>query len=1265
MQFAKGGPEVPERLLQLHEDGQVVFFCGAGISYPASLPGFRGLVKQLYCRLDMTPNRVECAAIKAGQFDIAIGQLEARTPGNRRAVREAVAEILTPQRTDPEATATHEALLTLGKDREGRTRLTTTNFDRLFETVIEEKSLTVRRYPAPLLPVPKQRWDGLVYLHGLLDPPPSPSPDNLDTLVLSSGDFGLAYLTERWAARFVSELFRRYTVCFIGYSINDPVLRYMMDALAADHMLGEAPQKMFAFADHAEGNETASEEEWQAKNVTPILYRDENAHEHLHSTIRAWAEAYHYRVRAKERIVDEYVRAQPVASTKEDNFVGRLLWALSDPSGLPARRFADFNPVPSLDWLDYLSEERFENADLPRFGVLPNAYDDPLRFSLTDRPSPYHLAPRMRLVDTGTWTFDWDEVMWHLARWLTRHLDNPDLLLWLAKRGGPLRRELAQLIERRLDELGRLEAKGDATELARLRAGASDAIPRPRMRTLWRLLVSGQVRTPLDSLTLLDWTERFRREGLTTTLRLELRAKLTPRVVLREAFRFPPELLGEDEPDTVTEPVEWEIVLSANHVHYAQRELPDDERWATALPELLPDFTGLLRDALDLMRELGGADDTSDFSRIHQPSIAEHPQNRHLHDWTSLVDLTRDAWMATTRHDPERARLAAEGWHRTPYPLFRRLAFFAAAQNAIISPQVALDWLLAEDGWWLWSIETQHEAIGLLVALAPRLDTPALLSLQRVILHGPPRDMFVKGTEPDTWTRIRDRETWLRLAQLEQSATKLDESTQSRLDDLSEEHPEWALADDQSDEFPNWTDDGRKWIKFTPTPRGRRELLEWLEKHPRSDHWHEDDWRERCRKHFCTTAWALRASARNGFWPPQRWSEALHVWVDEGLTAASWRNLGPVLLGTPDKHLKELVRTVSWWLRAIAEAKTFEGQDDAFLALCNRVLAQADKDDEEPDDVVGRAINHPAGQTTHALLKWWYQTPLEDGQGLPDALKATFTTVCDTRVGKFRHGRVLLAAHVMALFRVDPDWAKQYLLPLFEWNRSDLEARSAWEGFLWTPRLNRALVNELKPAFLQTAHHYEALGKHAGQYATVLTFATLELRDMFTTPELAIATRALPRDGLEHAAEALVVALEAAGDRREDYWTDRVGPYLKSTWPRTTDITSRAMAESLARLSLAAGSEFPQAYAQVRPWMKPIAFPDQLVDRIHESGICADSPEPALDLLRKIMDHNAQCPRTDLEKCLKALRTADPSLENDPRFTWLVDYLRQHGGDWD
>jgi hypothetical protein len=179
--------------------------------------------------------------------------------------------------------------------------------------------------------------------------------------------------------------------------------------------------------------------------------------------------------------------------------------------------------------------------------------------------------------------------------------------------------------------------------------------------------------------------------------------------------------------------------------------------------------------------------------------------------------------------------------------------------------------------------------------------------------------------------------------------------------------------------------------------------------------------------------------------------------------------------------------------------------------------------------------------------------PIEDGQGLSQELKPTFIELCDTQIDKFRHGRVLLAAHVIALFRVDREWATQHLLPLFDWHRSEAEARAAWEGFLWSPRLYRALMEVLKPAFLDTARHFAALGKHDGQYASLLTFAALDPGDTFTTAELAAATRALPPDGLHEAAQALVRALEGAGDRRADYWTNRVIPYLHAIWPKTRD----------------------------------------------------------------------------------------------------------------
>jgi hypothetical protein len=1052
MQFVRHGPDIPERLLQAHEDGRVVFFCGAGISYPARLPGFAGLVAKVYEALAATPNAVQQAAIKAGQFDTAIGLLEADIVGGRETVRRALAGILAPDLSAPNATATHDALLTLGKCRDGNTRLITTNFDRLFEEVIAAKSLPIERFQAPLLPVPKNRWDGLVYLHGLLSAAPTAS--ELDRLVVSSGDFGLAYLTERWAARFVSELFRNYTVCFVGYSINDPVLRYMMDALAADRLLGESPPEMFAFGSFSKGKEEERANEWRAKNVTPILYREHNRHAYLHKTLRAWAETYRDGVRGKERIVVECAMARPLASTRQDDFVGRLLWALSDPGGLPAKRFADLDPVPSLDWLEPLSEERYQHADLGRFGVPPRTtVDDMLTFSLTRRPSPYPLAMSMSIVDAGARGSRWDEVMRQLARWLIRHLDDPGLLLWLVKRGGQLHDDLVWWIEHRLDELAKREREGNSAELARIREGAPNAIPGPRMRTLWRLLLTGRVKSWLRDFDLYRWCERFKRDGLTATLRLELREMLTPRVSLREPFRWPAEDGEAREPERIQELVQWEIVLSVNHVHSSLRDLPKDERWDAALPELLSDVSALLRDVLDLMRELGSAQDRSDQSYLHQPSISEHTQNRDFRDWTALIDLTRDAWLATVAQSPARAALVAQSWWHTPYPLFRRLAFFAAAQDNVIPLRQALDWLLADNYWWLWSVETERETMRLLVALAPQLDAVTLLELERALVAGPPPDMFKDDIDQERWTRIADREIWLRLAKIAEAGAVLGAASNERLEGLSALYPEWTLAADQSDEFPYWMGDGDEWRKFVATPRHRRELIEWLKQHPSTDHWQEDDWRQRCRDNFATTACALRALAGENVWPTDRWREALQAWSEEKLLKRSWRYMAPILATAPDEVLQTLAHGASWWLQAIA--KTFVGHEANFFTLARRILALDHQDGVDIDDPVGRAINHPVGHITEALLRWWYRRSLEDGQGLPDDIKPTFTELCDTQIDKYRHGRVLLAAHVIALFRVDSEWATQHLLPLFVWQRSEAEAGAAWEGFLWSPRLYR------------------------------------------------------------------------------------------------------------------------------------------------------------------------------------------------------------------
>lgn len=685
MQFITNGPDIPDALLQAHEEGRVVFFCGAGISYPAGLPLFKGLVDDIYKKLGATREPLEEEAYARWQYDATLDLLERRVAGQRLAVRKALSQILKPNLRLKGATDSHTALLQLARCRNNALRLVTTNFDPIFELVAKRKKQKHNSYVAPMLPIPKNsRWDGVVYLHGRL--PDKPDQGALNRMVLTSGDFGLAYLTERWAARFVSELFRNYVVCFVGYSINDPVMRYMMDALAADRMLGEVTLQAYAFGEYSHGQEDKKMNEWGAKGVTPILYevpKGTNNHSALHQTLKAWSETYRDGVLGKERIVVDYAMANPAASTKQDDFVGRMLWAISHESGLPAKRFAEISPAPPLSWLEAFSSDRFQHDALSRFGVPPQSEtDEKLRFSLIHRPAPYHRAPRMALASIGTTYSQWDDVMFQLARWLIRHLNDPTLIIWLTQRGGQLDERLAGMIQTELERLSRLHQEDKKIELNEIRSNSPNAIPDPSIQKLWHLMLAGQIKQPRAPFhkNLFNWKERLKYNGLNSTLRLELRELLEPKIILKQPFRWLNQDEHNTEPKNLKQMVDWELVLNSDHL---RSYFPDsfDEHWRKAFPELLSEFQKLLCDALDLFKELGESDGEWDRSYYDLPSIHKHWQNRGFHDWVFLIEFLRDAWTVTLESDPRRATRIALEWFDLPYVTFKRLALFAASQD--------------------------------------------------------------------------------------------------------------------------------------------------------------------------------------------------------------------------------------------------------------------------------------------------------------------------------------------------------------------------------------------------------------------------------------------------------------------------------------------------------------------------------------------------------------------------------------------------------
>jgi len=92
-------------------------------------------------------------------------------------------------------------------------------------------------------------------------------------------------------------------------------------------------------------------------------------------------------------------------------------------------------------------------------------------------------------------------------------------------------------------------------------------------------------------------------------------------------------------------------------------------------------------------------------------------------------------------------------------------------------------------------------------------------------------------------------------------------------------------------------------------------------------------------------------------------------------------------------------------------------------------------------------------------------------------------------------------------------------------------------------------------------------------------------------------------------AQALSQALEGAGEQREDYWKNRVRPFWQEVWPKSRNLASNSIAESLAVLSIAAGGEFPSALAAVVDWLRPIEHLHYVVHKLDESGLCARFPK--------------------------------------------------------
>jgi len=273
MRFTADDLDIPDSLINLHSRNELVIFVGAGVSakaYPLQkkntyYPTFKDLVLGIACRLGKTLSDKENRLLEQGFSDRILGEWQ----GSNENVHAIAAEILQEnekgQRID-----LHRSIISLFSE-ELAPRIVTTNFDNLLRFALEQEGFISdprwKIFEAPALPpANKNGFKGICFLHGCVGKP--------EDMILTDKDIGRAYMDEGWALRFAHSLFQNFNVLFIGYSLEDPPLRYLSLALEGKNKKEQDEKKHWALLPRPKNEKKRLnlERDWKRRGVEPIWF---------------------------------------------------------------------------------------------------------------------------------------------------------------------------------------------------------------------------------------------------------------------------------------------------------------------------------------------------------------------------------------------------------------------------------------------------------------------------------------------------------------------------------------------------------------------------------------------------------------------------------------------------------------------------------------------------------------------------------------------------------------------------------------------------------------------------------------------------------------------------------------------------------------------------------------------------------------------------------------------------------------------------------
>lgn len=1208
------GPEIPEVLLNELEDGKVVFFCGAGISMgpESKLPSFKKLVCQIYRSNNLIPSEVEKNKLKNNSWDKALDLLENRL--GKKQLRETVIKLLS--KPPQGKLSLHKALIELSKNETGL-RLVTTNFDNRFvEAGVDKNMVDV----APKLPIPKfYDWSSLVHLHGSISLGGEDS-----SLVLTSADFGLGYSTERWAVRFVTELFRTFTVVFVGYDLNDLPLQYIIDALAKKRESEEQVKKVYAFADYDGLDDSMSivSKKWESKNVIPIVYNKKENYRLLRDTIIEWAHLKRNPNKYRSEIaINEMKHAM---SNLEGYASKRVLWALQDP--VAAKTLAD-KPA-EFDENEFVKIERWLNI-FSKGNLLHNNASGISQIA-SDQTQTKNL-----IIDYGPWMIDpktIDQIQRHLAVWMAKHLHVPQLLTWVLNNESRLHPSFRQEVQWRLSE-----NKPKLTD---------------RLQLLWTIFIY----TSFDDQLANSWTchhyesaskdERQRIEEKVIAL-IKPRLAVFPGAVIGK-YLFPQ---GKKNPATnqlIDDCAHIQLISCPKEIFYKYSKILENSSFLYRFAETLTEYLEL---ALQLIEK-------DDFGYSKSPflwrSIAEHEQNWDGAPCTKLIDLVRDSYFeiiheGRLRADRPRTDNLLNRWVASKHTLFKRLALHALAENTKSDISLVKNLLLKNQAKGLWCLEMRREVLRFFRKAGNRMPRNLRFEIEGAILAGP---KLKKVKDPFYNPERICCEKALRLYKLQVSGVKLNKKKKVLADKAA---PCRDNVGNDQDEFLTLPAKARtesyKEIALKNLVNGSvNDIRVAMEENEINDY----EFRILLGLRSAKVVSALRYLSKDGKWLNVYWEKLL--WYlgtasNQNNNVKMNKHVASIIAPAPDKFFSEFSLAASTFVLRIAH-ECITNEETTFKILWTRAWTM--KQDIQPNnksqDPITSALLHPEGKLAEAaLIRLEKQKSVAD-KGIPSEVKSYFDAIVSETDG--HQGRIMLMTQLHHLFTIDLDWTQEHLIEPLHKVQSN-KSTDLWSAFGWSPRLDRGLFQSLKSPLLKIItkpdHEFEFIQR----LRRLLISVYIDLPNELSKQDILDVVRVISNEGLTSLLDGLTRRFSENSKDSKLVWQEEVYPWLLEFWPKASSRNTIETSEAILSMLVECDDAFPEAAMWSLDYLR--SYKGDALQELTEKDYAKSYPDEMLQILNKIIEDKTldSLNRVNLKNLLDEMRESNNEVSNDPKFQRL------------